>query len=215
MPEKALKDAVAKEVMLRSRDSGDVSENVGALVGNVPRSKVGDVVVTLGPDSAAAGARIVVEAKEAAGYSLKSTLEEIGEARKNRVAQVGLFIHSRSTAPAEMRPLVRYGDDVLVVWDAEDAASDAYLDAGLAVARALCVRAVTKNAERSADLQEMTKAIHGIEQQVEKLADIRTKTNAIRSAADFIGESTETMERDLRRRIQVLLDTAASLTASS
>ena len=47
---------------------------------------------------------------------------------------------SRRTAPAGLEPLARFGQDVCVVWDVEDAASDLVLSAGLSVARALCVR---------------------------------------------------------------------------
>ncbi len=203
------------EVMRRASDTGDIADAVSNTVGIVPRSKVGDLVITLGPDSAAAGARIVVEAKEDASYTLKSTLDEIDIARKNRAAQVGLFIHSRKTAPASMKPLIRHGEDILIVWDAEDEKSDVVLEAGLAVARALCVRATVASVQTTADLQEMAKALNGIEQQIEKLGDIRTKTATIKSATESINSSTETMEKDLRRRLDVLRDVVSALISSS
>jgi len=208
-------ETIVVEVMRRASDAGDIAEAVGNLVGNVPRSKVGDLVITLGPDSAAAGARIVVEAKEDASYTLKSTLDEIDTARKNRAAQIGLFIHSRKTAPASMKPLTRYGDDVIIIWDVEDERSDVVLEAGLAVAKALCARAATTSAQTTADLQEMAKALNGIEQQIEKLADIRTKTTTIKSATESIYSTTETMEKDLRRRLDVLRDVASAFMAVS
>jgi len=45
---------------------------------------VGDIVVQLGPDQKASGARIVVEAKESGSYTLSKALEELETARKNR-----------------------------------------------------------------------------------------------------------------------------------
>lgn len=208
-------ETIVAEIVRRACDTGDVADAVGNTVGIVPRSKVGDLVITLGPDNAAAGARIVVEAKEDASYTLKSTLEEIDTARKNRAAEVGLFIHSRKTAPASMKPLTRYGEDVIVVWDAEDERSDVVLDAGLAVTKALCLRAATASTQATADLQEMAKALNGIEQQIEKLTEIRTKTTTIRSAAESINGTTETMEKDLRRRLDVLRDIASVLGSTS
>jgi hypothetical protein len=65
-------------------------------------------------------------------------------ARKNRGAAVGLFIFSSRTAPQGLEPLARYGNDVVIVWDAEKPATDVVLIAGLEVTRALCARAKTK-----------------------------------------------------------------------
>ena len=83
---------------------------------------------------AAAGARAAIEIKEAGNHPLKSTLEEIDTARKNREAGVGFFIHSRRTAPAGLEPLARYGNDIVVTWDTEDETTDAWLKAGLLTA---------------------------------------------------------------------------------
>ena len=69
--------------------AGDIAEDTGNTTGLLARSKVGDAIVTLGPDNAAAGARIAVEFKEAANYTLKTTLDEIDTARKNRDAGIG------------------------------------------------------------------------------------------------------------------------------
>ena len=65
--------------------------------------------------------------------------EEIEQARKNRNAQQGLFVFSRVSAPT-MEPFARFGADVIVVWDAEDPQTDAYLRAGIEISRALCLR---------------------------------------------------------------------------
>ena len=74
---------------------GDVAERTGNTTGRVRGSKKGDVVVQLGPDRAAAGARIVIEAKQDGSYTLSKALIEIAEARKNRDAGVGMFVFSK------------------------------------------------------------------------------------------------------------------------
>src|SRR5439155_14134622 len=115
------------------QQSGEIPERTGDRTGLIRNCKKGDCVVTLGPDSDAAGARIVCEMKEDASYDLARSLLELTEARLNRDAAVGLFVHSKRTAPAGLKRLGRYGNDVVVVWDAEDAASDIFLSAGLMV----------------------------------------------------------------------------------
>ena len=96
-----------------SQRVGDIATRTGNTTGLIKHCKVGDVVVDLGPDSAAPGARAVAEAKEKAGYSLANALEELDQARKNRGASVGLFVFSKRTAPEGLQPIHRYGSDVV------------------------------------------------------------------------------------------------------
>lgn len=88
---------------------GDVFEHVGNNAGAKPRCKTGDFVIALGVESAAPEARIVCEAKSDSSYTLAKALQEIEEARVNRVAQVGIFVFSKDSAPDGMEPLSRYG----------------------------------------------------------------------------------------------------------
>jgi hypothetical protein len=67
---------------------------------------------------------VVCEAKARKGYTERDALEEIARARKNRDAQVGLVVMDRATAPEGVEALRRVADDVLVLWDADDIASD-------------------------------------------------------------------------------------------
>jgi len=96
----------------------------------IKNCKVGDIVLTIGPERQAAGARIVVEAKQRADYDVKAALGEIEIGRKNRDAKVGVFVLSKRTAPKNLSSLTRYGDDIMVVWDVEDTTTDVYLRAG-------------------------------------------------------------------------------------
>lgn len=184
--------------------AGDIAEDTGNTTGLIPRSKVGDAVITLGADNAAAGARIAVEFKEAGNYTLKDTLDEIDTARKNRDAGVGLFIHSRRTAPAGLESLARHGNDIIVVWDSEDETSDAYLKAGFMAAKALTVRARLENAERAADFQEIDKSLAEIQRQVKYLDDIRTWTGTIKSSAEKVIDRVERMQKALDGELETL-----------
>ena len=182
---------------------GDVPEFVGNTPGAISRCKVGDCVVTLGADSAAAGARIVLEFKESQTYSLKASLDEIDQARKNRLADIGIFVHSKKSAPAGMQPIQRMGQDIVVVWDADDETTDIVLQSALSIAKAISVRARSAQA-LAVNPEEMETAIRQVERQVQRLADIRTKSTTIRSGAESIIEIATRMESEIGRQLCVL-----------
>ena len=131
-------EAEVGELIQRDAQShGDVFEATGNTTGLKPHCKKGDHVVELSPDSVAAGARVVFEAKDRQGFDTKKARAEIREARENRGAQLGVFIFSRGAAPNGLPPLVRYGNDLLVIWDRDDATTDVVLTAVISVARSL------------------------------------------------------------------------------
>lgn len=167
--------------------SSDVASRTGSTTGLIKSNKVGDAVLELGPEHQAAGARIVLEAKEVTGYTLARAREEIDEARRNRGAGVGIFVFSRRTAPPNLRPLQRIGNDVFVVWDSEDATSDVQMEAALAVARALAFRAGASRHE-TVDLEKLDRAIRAVEKQAEGLEEIRRSAETISSGSQKILE---------------------------
>ena len=203
--------AVVAEIEHESQLAGDLAMRAGSTAGLIRKCRVGDAVVTLGPDSAAGGAKIVVEAKENAAYTLPMALEELEVARRNRDAAVGLFVFSRRTAPEGLRPLARYGDDVVVVWDPEAPATDPLLAAALSVARALCVRTTRASAERTADLDAILSAIREVERQAAGLDEIARLTDTIRNNGDKILRRARVMKDGLAVQIETLDEAVASL----
>ncbi len=175
-------DAVCQYLEYHAQQSGDVATRTGQTTGLIKNNKVGDCVVELGPDSAAPAARIVVEAKEKAGYTLSEARAEIETARKNRDAQVGLFIVSKQSAPAGMDEVHRLGNDVFVIWDPEDPNTNLHLKIGLTLARALCIRVEQISQSQDEDFQAITKAILEIEKQSQCLGEVTTSAETIRSA---------------------------------
>src|SRR5262249_17204323 len=82
----------------------DVHEAAGMTCGAISHCKIGDFVTILGADTAAPGARIVWEAKTNKSYDLSAALKELDQARKNRQAQVGVFVFARDAAPDAAEP---------------------------------------------------------------------------------------------------------------
>jgi hypothetical protein len=182
---------------------GDLAEDVSDRTGLVKNCKVGDAVIQLGPDSAAAGARIVIEAKEESRFSLCKAHEEIEQARKNRDAQQGVFVFSQRTAPA-MEPLIRTGADVFVVWDAEDPQTDAYLSAALEISRALCFRTHTAAERQRIDFGPIDRAVLDIEKCVQNFDQVRTWTDTIKSNSEKILERIRKDREGLEKQLGVL-----------
>ena len=195
----------------RSQKTGDITTHTGNTNGILKNNKKGDVVIELGPEHLASGARIVIEAKQDKGFALPAALTELEEARRNRGADVGIFVFSKQTAPESLDPFARYGDDIVVVWDAEDPATDVFLDAGLSVAKALSTRAKSHNEEVGGDIKAIEVAIAIVEREIKELGDITTWTQTIKSNSDKILKKTEKIQNNLTTQIETLNERVGAL----
>ena len=151
------------------------------------------------------------EAKQQAGYTLSDALGEIEIARKNRGAEVGLFVFSARTCPEGLEPLARYGNDVVVVWDAEDSHSDIALVAGLSVARAICAQHQVKREGEAADFEAIDRAILEIEKQVGGLDEITKYAHTIKGSSEKILKRSGLMHAALDDQLQLLTEKVRDL----
>jgi hypothetical protein len=196
-------ERVGEQLQREAERLGDVCEHVGLVQGRAQR-KTGDYVVELGPESAGAGARIVFEAKAQKRYTLKSALTELVAARKNRDAQVGVFVFDRASAPEGMEVLHRVGGDLFVVWDADDAATDLYLRLVFGVARTLAHRERTADARGEADLLALDGLIDEIAAHVATLEAIEKAARTVKKNGEAILSNAETMRDALVRQVEAL-----------
>lgn len=203
--------AVNEFLQHESQKVGDIATASGHTTGLIKNCKVGDCVIELGPDSAAPGARITVEVKEKEGYTLADAREEIEIARKNRDAQVGMFVFSKRTAPKGIEGLFRLGHDVFVVWDGEDVVTDLYLRVGCVLSRALCVRNRETAAEQEADFTEIDKAIHEIEKRAGNLDDIHTWASTIQNNSKKILDKVRVTRDSLEKQVETLREKTDAL----
>lgn len=181
----------------------DLVEFTKDKVGLMKARKVGDVVVELCPDAVAAGAKIVFEAKDEAGYKMADARAEIEIAKQNRGAKIGVFVFAKPNAPSDSDGFRREGDNIFVVWDAADPLTDVNLRASLEVARALCTRQARQKEAQSLDTIAFEKALLEIQRQFKELTDINTWADTIVSNSGKIKErvriSIESIERQLTR----------------
>ena len=207
-------EAVFSFLQNEAQGRGDIAEPTGNTTGAIKNCKVGDTVVTLGADTPAAGARIVFEAKDALGYTHGKALDEIETARKNRRADVGVFVFGRGTAPAGLRPLARYRNDLIVVWDAEDPTTDAYLLAAVEIARACSIEFHRGRETEAVDIEGIEKAVNEIEKRASNLDQIRKPAETIRSSSDKILERVRIDQEALEKQVGVLREKLAALRTS-
>jgi hypothetical protein len=191
--------ALLEFVQQDSAAAGDIVEHTGGSPGLIKNCKVGDIVLNIGPERQAAGARIVMEAKERDRYDVKAALGEIETGRKNRDAKVGVFVFSKRMAPEKLSSLTRYGDDIIVVWDVEDTTTDVYLRAGLSLARALSVRVNADEVALEVDFERMQKAMLDLVKQSQGLEDIQKGAQSIRRTAEGIEDRARIIAENLQR----------------
>ena len=202
-------DAVAAWLSRAARQRGDLFCRTGSQVGQIKNRKWGDAVIELGPEHEAQGSRIVFEAKEDRSYTTARALQELELARKNRGAELGVFVFSRVAAPAELFGVSRFGSDLIVVWDRDDASSDVYLDAALSICRALATRGAT-DSRCELDLAALDRAIRDIEKQIAGLEQIKRSAETIESGSQKILERVRLMNRNLVRGIEALDECAGA-----
>jgi hypothetical protein len=197
-------DAVCEFLVREAQAVGDIATPTGKLKGL--KGKVGDCLIELGPDSAAPGARIVVEAKEEEKYTLQKAVAEAEEARKNRDAQWSIFVFSKKNAPAGLDVFQRRGKDFFVIWNAEDPTTDVYLRAAIAATRALCIDAQRQSAASQADFECIDKAILEIEDRARNLDEIRKSAEKIQSSSAAILDRVRIDRDAIERQVAILRD---------
>jgi hypothetical protein len=182
----------------------DICESTGNSTGTIAYCKIGDFLTTLGSDSAAPGTRIVWEAKSDKSYDLARALRELDQARKNRQAQVGIFVFSKDAAPGGLEAFARYGNNLVIVWDQEDSSTDIYVKAAYSLARALVIRENHESVETDQALRAINVATRAIEKQLAHLDDIRKWAQTVRNNGDNIASRAERMRDELAKEIDVL-----------
>ena len=199
---------------IESQRMGDMHQSVGSTTGAIKNSKKGDHIITLGLDTSAPGVRIVWEAKEDRSYDLRAALAEIEESRKNRQAQIGVFVFSQRTAQPAMQPFARYGHDIVIVWDQDDSSTDIYVKAAYSVTRALALRESSESKETLEALQHIELSTRQIEKQIQYLDDFKKWGETIKNSGDKIVDRADRVKRELLNEVDRLDEQVRALKAA-
>lgn len=182
----------------------DQPENVSGVKGLINSDKVGDFIVRLGDCSRAPGRIIVFEAKKQQGYNIKRTLEELERAKKNRGADIGIFVFCKGYEPLEAGDFFRAGYDFVVTVDEEMMETGQrllFLEAAYKVARTLIAARTREEEERAIDPEYVLAEIESIQTAMQNASDIRTKVGTIRNSADAIEKAMKVFEEKLETHL--------------
>ena len=181
------------------RGTDHLVERTSEAAGDVLRSKKGDFVVTLDPDTVrGATLRLVVECKDRR-ISGRAMRDELEEARRNRDAAVGLVIFSTAHAPAGIAPFdVRMGD-VYCAIDPDDP-EPATLDAALRLARLLALSSV-RDTTSEIDASAVREALVRVSAELDALRGLKTKLTTIGTAAKAVGAGLDQLRDGIVARI--------------
>jgi len=192
-------DSVVEFVAAAASGNSYLVEATGGQAGNIPRNKVGDVVIHFTEESAFKGCKVVIEAKHDRSYTVAKALDELETARKNRGASVGMFVMSASHAPAGFPEFARYGSNILVTWDQEDGLSDHRFRAALTAA--LCLATRKEKVADEGDIQALERVRIDIEKQLERLSKIQKWNDSIKGNAEKIEKEIQLSEKGLNKLV--------------
>jgi len=207
-------DSLGEFLQIESRRLNDIFVDTTDSAGTISRCKVGDHVQELGPESAAPGGRIVFEAKGNKSYGVSKALKELQTARENREATVGVMVFTPDAAPEGLEVINRWGDDIIVVWDAESPEHDVFLKAAISLARAMVVADRRAKDSSAADFAEMDQAVNTILRDAESLGDIIKFATTVRSSSEKIVKKAERLKSGLDTQIERLQQHLANASAS-
>jgi hypothetical protein len=89
----------------------------------------------------------------------------------------------------------------VVIWDADDPATDVRLKAAFQLAKALCVRANQRGEQEAASLAEMDVAIEAIRKQIAGLEEIKTSARTVVGGGEKILNRARLMEEEIAKRL--------------
>lgn len=178
----------------------DSTENVTGTVGVIPRSKVGDYVITLGDTSGAPGRRIVIEAKKEQNYRLRDTIEELKQAKENRQSDCGIFVFAKGYEPVEMGDFKIDGNDFLCTVDEamlDRSQAAIFLEAAYKIARVYIITQMKKEKKGDVDLFVVKENIAKMLKQTELMSELLTKAKTIQTSGQNIENTAKAIKEEL------------------
>jgi hypothetical protein len=161
--------------------SADVVDRTGSTSGDVIRSKKGDFLLSLDPQSCnGADVRVVIEAKNR-GMSWREIRDELDAAKRNRGAAMAMAIFSPEHAPRGVAPFdIRYGH-VFCVIDPESPDRAALL-AAVKLCRLYAVATLVEEEDRI-DAGRVQAAIGAVKTELDALRRLKMQLTSIRNTA--------------------------------
>jgi hypothetical protein len=193
-------EAIVEDLLARTLRSTDhLLERTAAAAGDVLRSRKGDFVITLDPETVHGSTlRVVVECKDRT-ISGRAMRDELQDAKRNRDAAVGLVVFSSAHAPAGIAPFdVRMGD-VYCVIDPEDPARE-NLESALRLARLLAMSSLRETSQ-DVDAGALRESLARVTAELDALRALKTRLATISTAAKAVSVGLDQLRDAVMARI--------------
>jgi hypothetical protein len=206
---KVFEQLLYEHVASLSKAAGDMTEFTGDTIGAIPRSKKGDHVITIGDEHAAAGEKIVIEAKEDRSYTFAKSFAELKEAKENRKAAIGIFAYASGYEPPEVVDFRKEGNDFFVVVDRADLENNkplGYLDMSIKVARSILTMQEKEASKEGFDVERAKELISDIYRELQNISDCKSKSVTILNHASDIGKKLDEHFKNQQNNLQHLIE---------
>jgi len=192
---------------------GDIVERTGEVVGLVPKSKVGDHVVTLNTNSKLSDFKIVFESKSANTYNSSSAItKELTKAMENRGADFGIFVFDSYDRfdKVSSQPFALLSENMALTVLNEDV-GNLPLKISYIWAKNILMNADESTAkELSVSYDEIIKSLNSAIKEVKKLSTAKSNNkkafDAINANEQLLPEIRKSVEDTLKDLIDVLDD---------
>jgi len=192
---------------------GDIVERTGEIVGLVPKSKVGDHVVTLNTNSKLSDFKIVFESKSANTYNSSSAItKELTKAMENRGADFGIFVFDSYDRfdKVSSQPFALLSENMALTVLNEDV-GNLPLKISYIWAKNILMNADESTAkELSVSYDEIIKSLNSAIKEVKKLSTAKSNNkkafDAIDANEQLLPEIRKSVEDTLKDLINVLDD---------
>jgi len=190
---------------------GDVVERTGEVVGLIPKSKVGDHVVTLNSNSKTGDLKIVFESKSANTYNSSSAIsKELDTAMKNRDAEFGIFVFDSYERfnKVSIQPFSLLSDNMAITILNEEV-GDLPLKIAYVWAKTMLMNSETSTSkEVSISYDEIIKVLQEAIKEVKKISNAKSNNkkafDAIEANENLLPEIRKNVENSLKDLIALL-----------
>jgi hypothetical protein len=204
-------DAVEARLDTLLRGTGDLVEQTGTAIGNSVRSRKGDFLITLDPNSTRGNpVRVAVEAKSGR-VGLTKLCRDLDETRHNRDASIAVAVYRAGYAPSGCSPFARHGEHIICEFDPNDPGDTAFT-AAVRIARVLAIAASDSHAD-VVDAVAVRRDLDGIRAQLNAIAGMKSKLTSISTATGDVRNALDALRQGVLDRVMSIEGNVADVTA--
>ena len=128
--------------------------------------------------------------------------QELKIAKKNRGAEIGIFVFEKSRKPDDMvKNFHREGKDIFVCWDPEEKSDEAFLEAAIQLSIALITQEQIQETDQKETMKSISVAISTIEESVDSIIKIESSSLSIDRQVQDIRKYVTAAKKNLNEEV--------------